>query len=279
MPWVPVDTEPAPQAEGAGLGFVGNATQLGQDDSGASASESLRLNQWDWQQYTLSTDLAAKLGFAVTGGKSEHNARTVVAEFSRTRVEGDGATRRRVGVATRLVVQVSGLSASANLSLPVIAAEAQVNRIEATASLQIRGFLGKDLGKLMPSFSAFDVETYVKLLEAMTALKDSISEQEERISPVVLWQWSDATETVTVDDRLTVAVGTVWALSCIQKGWEVNRAIGEYKDIEDAVAHDAISRTYADLTESDDGQREPNVAEQERARTLLDGYKLRGGVF
>ena len=112
--------------------------------------------------------------------------RTVVAEFSRTKTVGQGGRQARWGVAARLVVNVIGVKATTNLTLPFVAAEAQYNRLEASASLKVEGYTGDDLGDVLPAFSAFDVETYVKLLDALTALKARIAEDAEKISPTRL---------------------------------------------------------------------------------------------
>jgi len=45
------------------------------------------------------------------------------------------------------------------------------------------------------------------------------------------------------------------------------------------VAHEAIRRTYSDLLGDEDEKRRPNGLEQERAKTLLEGYNVRAWLF
>ena len=92
----------------------------------------------------------------------------------------------RYGVAARLVVKVSNFDVGVNMTLPFIAAEAQFNRLEASAALRVEGYVGPDAAKRFPNFGAFDVETYVKLMDALTSLKDTIGADVDNIRPVRL---------------------------------------------------------------------------------------------
>src|SRR3712207_345431 len=68
-----------------------------------------------------------------------YNTRTLVAEFSRSKTIATDETNACFGVAARLIVNVRGLDAKANLTLPFVAAEAQYNHVEAYANLRVSG--------------------------------------------------------------------------------------------------------------------------------------------
>lgn len=223
--------------------------------------------------------MAAELGLAFGKVAGDRESRVLVAEFSRsaTRAAPDGG-QIRLGVAARLVVRVSGLKAGMNLTLPFVAAEAQFNRLEASAALHVEGYVGPEAGPLLPNFGAFDVESYVKLMDSLTALKNQISNTPEHIRPTALWTWiPTASDEAKLEVQLASAVGTVWALTCMERGWPVARAFGEYRVVGDEPAHDAIRKTYQ--TVLGDSQDEPSEVVRSKAREWLDGYALKTDFF
>ena len=212
------------------------------------------------------------------GADLARKSRVLVAEFSRSKTVMRQDGQWRYGVAARLIVKVSNFELGANMTLPFIAAEAQFNRLEASAALRVEGYVGADAAKQFPNFGAFDVETYVKLMDALSSLKDSIGGDVDNIRPVRLWTWAESAEGAsTVDDRLTHAVGTMWALTRIADGATMAEAIANYRDTDDEVAHAAIRETYGYLMPS--GDEAPNAQARARARELLDGYKAKAGLF
>lgn len=253
---------------------VGHVQLLGPPgDSGPP--EPNELDTWQWDQHRLESDVAAKLGFGIASTEAGVRTRTLVAEFSRTKTVGEGRRQARWGVAARLVVTVIGVKADANLTLPFVAAEAQFNRVEASASLKVEGYAGDDLGEVLPAFSAFDVETYVKLLDALTTLKGMIAKDPGKISPTRLWVWAEERE--GADTKLSRAVAVAWALTRMGEGDRLERALADYRDQDDPVARDAIEDTYRDLNVSP--EQDPGDAVRERARVLLDRYQLKGRLF
>jgi hypothetical protein len=234
------------------------------------------LATWVWDQYRLETTVAGKLGFSVGSVDASRNGRTLIAEFSRSKTVTSGDTNARVGVAARLIVNVTGIDAKANLTLPFVAAEAQFNRVEAYANLTVDGYIGPDVGDLFPDFTAFDVESYVKLMESLSALRKVIGAHEDLIRPTRLWAWSEPQDDGP-DLRLTQGVATAWALTQIKDGHPREQALAKYRDRDDTVAHSMIESTYAEMLE--DAQGAPSDEVRARARRLLDGYELHHPLF
>ncbi|GAA0910920.1 hypothetical protein GCM10009557_85270 [Virgisporangium ochraceum] len=280
MGWYPMAAA-APLAEG-GASSLGAGLKVDPPpdlvDSDVPAPDDL--DTWQWDQYQLETDVAAKLGLTVGGGGSlARKSRVLVAEFSRSKSVARPEGQWRYGVAARLVVNVSNFNSGANMTLPFVAAEAQFNRLEASAALRVEGYVGADAAKQFPNFGAFDVETYVKLMDALSSLKDSIGSDVGNIRPVRLWTWAESADsTPAVDDRLTHAVGTVWALTQIAAGKPVTEAVAGYRDTDDDVAHAAIRETYASISSTDDSV-DPDAQSRAHARDLLDGYRAKSGWF
>lgn len=98
--------------------------------------------------------------------------------------------------------------------------------------------MGDELGEVLPAFSTFDVETYVKLMDALTALKTTIARDATKISPTRLWVWAEERE--GAETKLSRAVAVTWALTRVSDGDPLERALGEYRDQDDPVARDAI---------------------------------------
>jgi hypothetical protein len=268
MTWVPITSqahdEKRPEIAADGL----RVPETGTIDNVPKAEE---LSDWVWDQYSLEAGLSGKLGFGVASLEASYNTRTLVAEFSRSKTIAADGSNACFGVAARLIVNVSGLNAKANLTLPYVAAEAQFNRAEASANLRVSGYVGPDLGEKFPEFATFDVESYVKLMQSMTEMRKVIGANEEYIRPTRLWAWAEEEEGVT-DRRLTEAVGTLWALTQIADGHTRPQALGNYRDQDDTVAKEAIEQTYAEMLNGDEG--EPSHESRVRARRFLDGYEL-----
>jgi hypothetical protein len=267
MPWVPI-TAQAPDEKRPEIAADGlRVPETGPVENVPKAGD---LSDWVWDQYHLESGLSGKLGFGVASIEASYNTRTLVAEFSRSKTIATDGTNACFGVAARLIVNVSGLDAKANLTLPFVAAEAQYNRAEASANLRVSGYVGPDLGEKFPEFGTFDIESYVKLMQSMSEMREVVGAKEEHISPTRLWAWAEEEEDTT-DRRLTQAVGTLWALTQIADGHPKAEALAKYRDHDDTVAKGAIEQTYADMIRD---QVDPSRESRARARRLLDGYEL-----
>jgi hypothetical protein len=268
MPWVPITAqapdEKRPEIAAAGL----RVPETSPVDNVPKAEE---LSDWVWDQYHLESGLSGKLGFGVASIEASYNTQTLIAEFSRSKTIATDGTNACFGVAARLIVNVSDLDAKANLTLPFVAAEAQFNRAKASANLRVSGYVGPDLGEKFPEFGTFDIESYVKLMQSLSEMREVIGAKKEHISPTRLWAWAEEEEDAT-DRRLTEAVGTLWALTEIADGHRRAEALGSYRQQDDTVAKAAIDQVYKEMLNGDEGR--PSKEARARARRLLDGYEL-----
>jgi hypothetical protein len=246
-------------------------TQLAPDQTPTAAD----LDTWNWDQYLLETDVAAELGLGF-GGTAQGNrrSRVLVAEFSRSKTVSEGPQQSRYGVAARLIVNVVGYDADANLTLPFVAAEAQFNRLEASAGLRVEGYVGTDTGELFPNFGAFDVESYVKLMDALNGMRVKIGSDEANIRPAKLWVWTTTGAKEESASMLGRGVATAWALTRIKEGDLFERALTAYRDKDDQMAQATIEDTYAEVLGPDFRDFAPDEDARNRARQLLDGYEL-----
>ena len=268
MPWVPI-TAQAPDEERPEV--VADGRRVLETGTVGEVPKAEDLDEWVWTQYNLESGLSGKLGFSLASIEASYNTRTLVAEFSRSKtIAANGKNNACFGVSARLIVNVSGLDAKATLTLPLVAAEAQLNRAEATANLRVLGYVGPDLGKQFPEFDSFDMESYVKLRQSLSELREVIGAKAEHIRPTRLWAWAEEDDT---DRRLTEAVGTLWAMTQIADGHTREEALGSYRQPDDKVAKGAIEQTYTELFRGG-GKGKPSKEIRVRARGLLDGYEL-----
>lgn len=186
MPWVPITAQPSdeerPSVTADGVRVESTGTIPAQDVPTAG-----ELNTWVWDQYRLESGISGKLGFSVGSVEASRNTVTLIAEFSRSKTAATDGMNACFGVAARLIVNVSGLDAKASLTLPFVAAEAQYNRAEAYANLRVAGYVGPDLGGMFPDFTTFNVESYVTLMQSLSAMRKVIGANEEFIRPTRLW--------------------------------------------------------------------------------------------
>ncbi len=91
------------------------------------------------------------------------------------------------GVAVRLQVDASEFSAEANVSIPNIAAEAQLGMSDAQMEISVRGFSGF-LGDLLPAPDTVNLTSYAAYMEAFQKIQEHVFSEEnaEYLVPVVL---------------------------------------------------------------------------------------------
>jgi hypothetical protein len=276
MAWLPLSTE-MPDLNGDSVPALRGASV--QQASRQQIPKAADLDTWKWEQHRLETDVAASLGFGVASAKGGGRSRTLVAEFSRSKtVALGGGSQARYGVAARLIVNVLGIEGEINLTLPFVAAQAEFNNLEAYANLTVEGYTGSKAGELFPEFTAFDVESYVNLMNSLTAMKGTIGKDEENIRPAQLWVWAPGAGADELDTRLTQAVGSAWALTRIDEGDTLEEATRKYRDQEDHVARTAIEAVYSQLGVPGRDEK-PSGEAREHAKRLLDGYEMRHPIL
>jgi hypothetical protein len=232
------------------------------------------LGGWRWQQTEMSSNLALKLGFAVGSVSASAQSRTLLAEFSRSasvEVE-DGLAQ--YGAAARLVVGVTSFEAKGTLTIPVLAAEAQLGRSQASVSLTVNGYVGDGLAELLPTgILTLNVDTYSSLTTSISEIVKLIGSDRENIRPELLWVEAEDEGPAKVEDELTRSVGTAYALNQIKNRKTVDSAVDGYEDKDDLIALEAIRHVYSILLPEDDPERAAEASE--RAERLLDHYVIK----
>lgn len=102
-------------------------------------------------------------------------------------VEAEDGSDIELGVAVRLQVEASSFSSNVQVSIPNIAAEAQLGLSRAEMEISVRGF-AMPLGNLLPAPKAVDLTSYTEYVEAFGKVQAFVFSEVNRqhVSPVVL---------------------------------------------------------------------------------------------
>lgn len=102
-------------------------------------------------------------------------------------VETENGPDIEIGVAVRLQVEASRFSSNVQVSIPNIAAEAQLGLSRAEMEISVRGF-SMPLGDLLPAPKAVDLTSYTEYVEAFGKVQAFVFSQANRqyLSPVLL---------------------------------------------------------------------------------------------
>jgi hypothetical protein len=100
----------------------------------------------------------------------------------------DSAKTIEIGCSVRLLVAASKIEGTAEVSIPNIAAQAQLGHIDAQVGISIVGYTGP-IGEFMPDVAPLNVESYTQFLDTFRALEQRIfsAENERFIFPAPLW--------------------------------------------------------------------------------------------
>lgn len=140
----------------------------GQEGGGAK-----HLDRWDVQTHTYKSEVAAKIGFlgSLFSGTDKQVSAGVIHEAKRYRLEKTPTNREiEVGVAVRLSVATSKLDTKLELSIPNLAAQAQLNMSDARIGISVVGYYGP-IGDLLPAPQDLNVENFSLFITAARAIQ------------------------------------------------------------------------------------------------------------
>lgn len=218
---------------------LARAVDLAADPSKPNEAD---LQNWQIRDDQLSFDAALKAGFGFADVDANMSRRVVLRDVCRYTERVSGSTVTTWGVAVRLAVRVWAAKLDARLTLPVVAAQAQLGMVSASADMRILGFRNNEVGKFLPDFQTLDVGNYGAYTKATDAVRAFISEHPESIVPVVLRTYELPAST---DKRIVDAVGTARALRAITRRRSQSEALEGTASW--APIREAVSKTYSEL--------------------------------
>lgn len=138
-----------------------------------SPAQSYPLERWLVQAHSYHESEAVKVGIfsRLFAGEASRVKAGVIHDAKRFSLIETGDSRRvEIGVAVRLSVATSNVSAKLELTLPNLAAEAQLKNTDARVGITVIGY-GGPLGSLLPAPRKLDVETCVEYLSAFQKIQ------------------------------------------------------------------------------------------------------------
>jgi hypothetical protein len=231
------------------------------------------LGDWTQENYNVDVSVAANLGFPIGNltGSVQHDA--LMFGVSRwTDVVSDKHTYR-FGVALRALVVVLDIKVSGGLTLPVVAAKVEIEGARASAQLMVRGYVGSDLGGLLPTWQSFGVDSYAQYMAAVSSLQKVILSDAANIQPELLATSVFSRNAPDPEE----AVGSVYGLYAIADGATLAHALDKLK-VDDPDIAQAVKTLYQSTIGEDD-RRVPSPQQRQNARNQLHGFQIRRTWF
>lgn len=184
------------------------------------------------------------------------------AAFKRIR-EGD--VENQYGYAIRLCLKVNNWKAGARVSLPFLAASAEIGQISAQWTLQIMGLAGPKVDSAILPPTELNVEKFViakqSLEKVIEAVRDTATTFKAMRIATILPLDSAA-------QQLKLSAARAYALSGIERGWSFGGARDRLGSEEQAV-NDTLAEVYQVVAGLVDDLTKPNADARKKARELL----------
>jgi hypothetical protein len=206
--------------------------------------------------------LGAGLFDLTTGGRRIYMAEDV---YRATPVD-QGGTKVLYGVSSRLELGITTFDVNTRLSLPFLAAQAQVGNATINYRMELVGWTGSVKDFL--SKGEFNVEGYARFRDTMDRIKGMVFDDVAHINPEPLFV--EFPTAIGEDAELVISVATTFAVRHAGRGDSVMQAFESTGSgaLLSPLEMDAIRRAYLVLGIATDNQR-PTSEQRNRAKELL----------
>lgn len=216
--------------------------------------------------YDLSTTAAGDLNIPVVGSVSGgFSRRVVVLERTAYKEILEGESRLHYGYAIRLAVTVNKVTAEAKLSLPFLAASAELGQIEAKWVLQVVGLAGVKIDQAILPPKELNLETFVLANQSLGNLIVAINDPTTKFTAQLISIIKPAN---TVENEYVAAVGRAYALGQIKRGRMLGDALRRLGAVPNEML-DSIRDAYKDFAGIASEVEAPNAEARSAAQKLL----------
>ncbi|HLO97700.1 MAG TPA: hypothetical protein VK171_03805 [Fimbriimonas sp.] len=212
--------------------------------------------------YSAATQANIPVGGSVSGGASR---RVIVMERYAAKALSRPDGEALLGYAVRLAISVSKRDASMKLSLPFLAASAEVGLIEAQWSLNVLGLIGQPIDAAILPPKELSVDTFVLAQQSLGNLITAVHNPQTRFTAEQILVRKTATQTELTQQR---SIGFTYGLATIERRWELQRAMNELGAERDSVK-EALVEVYASIGGLSDPLQKPSEEAQRTARKML----------
>lgn len=228
------------------------------------------LGRIEVRSYDLSITAAADMSIPVIGSAGGAvNRRIVVLEQTAYREIKENETRVHYGYAVRFCVTVSRWDANLKLSLPFLAASAEIGSIEAQWTLQILGLAGRKIQESLLPPTELNVEKFVLAKQSLEKIIAAIQD------PGTIFRAEVIRRIEPDEQRLRaqrIGVVQTYALSCIERGRSLSESARRAGYDADFIAMEALRDIYRG-TGIQDANAKPGEEARRKAHEILSGVK------
>jgi hypothetical protein len=222
--------------------------------------------------YDLSVTAAGELNIPVVGTVSGGVSRRVVV-LERTaykEITDPAGTRRQYGYALRLALTVGKITAEAKMTLPFLAASAELGQVEAKWTLQVMGLSGPKIDAAMLPPKELNLETFVLANQSLQSLINAVRDPQTRFTAalVALFKPVEA-----VEREYRASAGRAYALARIERGRKRLEALNDLGQISQEM-RDAIVDTYKDVAGITSDIEAPAAEARAKASALLGPIRV-----
>jgi hypothetical protein len=229
------------------------------------------LDRQESRTYDLSVTAALQLNIPVVGSVSGgFNRRVVVLERKAYKELTEGETKLHYGYAIRLGITVSKLTADTKISLPFLAASAEIGNIEAKWVLQVIGLAGTKIDEVSIVPTELSVETFVLAKQSLANLIGAVRDASTRFTAelIEVIKPGDA-----IEGELLAATGKAFALGRLERGLTRRQALNDLGSSRDEIKEAVVDiyRDFAGITSDTDA---PSPEVRSKALSLLGPVKV-----
>lgn len=145
------------------------------------------LDQLTQEQYNLNDSLALSLGYSMFSLSDNANHVLLVFQAARFTDIAFQEETYRFGVAIEATITVTTNDFKGGLTLPVVAANVQLNFASASSDLGVRGYRPQASSPpMLPTWGSFDVGSYTDFQGTISKMQQDILFDDKNIVPVLL---------------------------------------------------------------------------------------------
>lgn len=243
-------------------------TGFDSDDIPTSLNE---LTNIETRAYDLSLTRAGQLNIPVIGSVSGgYQRRVVVLErVAYKELEADEGIQHQFGYAIRLCITISDWNATSQVSVPFLAASAELGQIQAKWIMQVRGLAGEQIDRAILPPTELSVENFVLAKQSLSELIGAVRHPTTAFSAALI---ATVHPIDSLEREYRIATAKSYAVSRLAERQSLADA-RERLGSDRADVNDAIAEVYQELGGITDPDARPPEEVQRRARELLDGVR------
>ena len=248
-------------ADGEVGGSPGSTMKVPPEDSESPVTEA-DLTSWEIYEELVEYGAAVRMNLPVAKVDAKLDRQVLVRDVMRYATVRRGDESHDYGVAIRLVVTVAAAKIDGELTLPVIAAKAELGMLSASARLRVIGYRNNDIGGMLPDFARLDVGNYGKYTEASDNIRAFIAKNKSFIFPVLL---RTVEKPSSNEADLLQAVSRARALRAVANREPLDDVVRNSRDAWPEFAS-AVTEAYKNLAPGISDTDRPTKAQADAAR-------------